>query len=82
MLGQLPPCGTGDSEILFDEDKFRMLYSAKAPISQASQVRTVSEEDEAPAPDPCGYSAIAFQYNIPETNGVSRHLPTAQVQFT
>jgi DNA-directed RNA polymerase II subunit RPB1 len=82
MLGQLPPCGTGDSEILFDEDKFRMLYSAKAPVSQASQIREVLEEDEAPAPDPCGYTAIAFQYNIPQTNGVSRQLPSAQVQFT
>lgn len=71
MLGQLPPCGTGDCEVLLDEERYIQLLSENAG-RVARHVRDVVEPiqpdeyqglvDEA---DPCGYNAISFGYELP-----------------
>jgi DNA-directed RNA polymerase II subunit RPB1 len=63
MLGQLPPCGTGDCDIMLDEERFAELMRERNIKPRGAVV----EEGEAPPDvDPCGYEAIAFQYTLPE----------------
>ena len=91
MLGQLPPCGTGDCDILLDEDAYiamladrrkatgvRARPSAEAPRGR-EVVAPIPQEEMAGAvapTDPCGYGAIAFQYELPQR----RQRPMASVQ--
>jgi DNA-directed RNA polymerase II subunit RPB1 len=63
MLGQLPPCGTGDCDIMLDEERFSELMRERNIKPRTSQV---VQEDVAAEVDPCGYEAIAFQYTLPE----------------
>lgn len=69
MLGQLPPCGTGNSEILLDEDAYIAAIRGK--------LKPVPEEaEDAPAapdgPDPCALSGIHFHYAAPQRMDVGR----------
>jgi DNA-directed RNA polymerase beta' subunit len=45
MLGQLPPCGTGDSEILLDEEEYINLIK--------DRVNYIQSYEAAPEIDPC-----------------------------
>lgn len=50
MLGQLPPCGTGDSDILLDEHKYMQLLSdALKQAHKQARVRAASDSDDADA---------------------------------
>lgn len=46
MLGQLPPCGTGDSEILLDEDRYLAMLSGAANPSAQAYAQTAFPETE------------------------------------
>lgn len=59
MLGQLPPCGTGDSEILLDEDAYISMLSGKKKANK--QLETIVEHTEE-SDDACEYST--FHFNI------------------
>lgn len=80
MLGQLPPCGTGDSEIILDEEKYIKLLrdvsrkEVASPSSFATADVVTREQD-----DPCGYSQIAFSYTMPDAS--QKHLPQTTVSF-
>lgn len=93
MLGQLPPCGTGDCEILFDEDKFADLMRTSA--KSATKTKTPSYEDvvaqdeagPSRVPDEflssCADGDIAFSYKIPsKIKSIGRTMPSMKVQFT
>lgn len=64
MLGQLPPCGTGDHEVLLDEDAYLQILSERkisGPFSSGFA-------DDAKIPeeiDACGVDAISMPYSIP-----------------
>jgi len=99
MLGQLPPCGTGDCEVLLNEDEYIKLLAGRkrravpsaaelgrrrvvTPVPVAIATTVVGPVPTAVAAvtpiareemrelvaetDPCGYGAIAFQYELPE----------------
>jgi DNA-directed RNA polymerase II subunit RPB1 len=53
MLGQIPPCGTGDTKILLDEDK---LMKMAPPLS------TIDESDEVKVVDECSKENLQFAF--------------------
>lgn len=82
MLGQLPPCGTGDSEIILDEEKYIKLLrdvSRKEMSASVSAVSSPSFHAQEADNDPCGYSQIAFAYTMPDAS--QKHLPQTTVSF-
>jgi len=60
MLGQVPPCGTGDTDILIDEEKLMAIFMAAAQQSTSS-LPEVQDPDEV-----C--QNIAVEYSIPSTS--------------
>lgn len=50
MLGQLPPCGTGDSEILLDEEEYINLIK--------DRVNYIQSYEAAPEVDPCSEEVL------------------------
>ena len=85
MLGQLPPCGTGDSDILLDEHKYMMLLSdALKRAHKNARVRAADTGDEgtgAGASDVgdgvCSIADLMLDIKIPEKkqNGCVFELP-------
>ena len=65
MLGQLPPCGTGDSDILLDEEAYLAMLSSmkKRGAPGMAAIAEEGEDVEATRNDNnvCGYST--FQFN-------------------
>ena len=57
MLGQIPPCGTGDSEILIDEHK--LLNNIKA---------TFDDTDQTEYEDVCSFDNLSFDFRLPTKN--------------
>lgn len=78
MLGQLPPCGTGDSEIILDEDKYISLLQ---DVNKKHIGTPYHVADTVPNPeyDPCGYNQISFEYTLPEAS--SKHINPTRVSF-
>jgi intein/homing endonuclease len=83
MLGQLPPCGTGDSEIILDEEQYIKLLrevSKKENVRTEAYTASTSHADRhEQQSDPCGYSQIAFTYTMPDAS--QKHLPSTTVSF-
>ena len=61
ILGQVPPCGTGDTDILIDEEKLMAIFMA------ASQQATSSSADADNLSDEVCQN-IAVEYSIPSTS--------------
>jgi intein/homing endonuclease len=84
MLGQLPPCGTGDHEILLDEDAFVELMKDKRKLGKKGTFMRFTEpvdnstfaEKEA-----CAIENIAFNYTLPEKNTNMKAFPKQSVTF-
>lgn len=68
MLGQQPPCGTGDSQIILDEEHMIELIKnnvAKlADIDEHDDGELIDDEDD----DICLEENIAFNFKLPEEN--------------
>jgi DNA-directed RNA polymerase beta' subunit/intein/homing endonuclease len=70
MLGQLPPCGTGDCEILLDEDAYMgMLKNVRNQLKTIKETDAETEgddesdgEEHESHTDPCAISALEFKY--------------------
>ena len=77
MLGQLPPCGTGDHEILLDEDMFMELIKNKKPIhfNEPPDESSYSEQEL------CAVENIAFNYKLPDKNKNMKAFPKQNVTF-
>ena len=78
MLGQLPPCGTGDSEILLDEEKYIAMLKEMKHAKRSKGLESVDEAAAAEMYDPCSSSVIGFTYNLPPPlkDGVKLHTPS------
>lgn len=72
MLGQLPPCGTGDVEIVLDEARMAELMEGR-PAPAALEPLVAAEEVATPM-DPCVPENFAFDLHFPDP--VKRDLPT------
>jgi DNA-directed RNA polymerase II subunit RPB1 len=78
MLGQLPPCGTGDNEILLNEELYMKMMKESGNTKLMKKYADIYEEDSYQADqvfqEGCSVEAIASQYNMPE--------PTAKPKAT
>jgi intein/homing endonuclease len=73
MLGQLPPCGTGDHEVLLDEEAFlKIVEDSKLPEPQAA----VPEPAEYAVPEACSADVIAMPFKIPSKQKKTLTKPT------
>lgn len=77
MLGQLPPCGTGDSDVLLDEDRFMELLKElpQAPLPE-------EEEEPQEIEEACLPQNIAFQFEMPTTTHAVAKMPEPKIVFT
>ena len=71
MLGQLPPCGTGDSEILLDEQEY--ISMVKDRINYVPDMNEV-------ASDPCQVEALKFQ--VPSYDKKHKTMTTEMPEIT
>ena len=84
MLGQLPPCGTGDHEILLDEDAFIELMKDKHMLSKNKAYMRFNEpvDDSTYAEkEACAIDNIAFNYKLPEKTKNVVSYPKQNVTF-
>jgi DNA-directed RNA polymerase II subunit RPB1 len=65
MLGQQAPCGTGDSQILIDEEHFIELVKN---IDNNKFEKIIEEENEEEDDDVCLEENIAFTFKLPEAD--------------
>jgi DNA-directed RNA polymerase beta' subunit len=81
MLGQLPPCGTGDSEILLDEEMYLSMLSGRKELNVIKEED--EDESEAPAQDSgvCGYSSFQFNYKPIQKQNVGNAFKLPEVSF-
>jgi len=49
MLGQQPPCGTGDSRVLIDEEHMMELLKGMADAKSDARLNVIPEDDAAEA---------------------------------
>jgi DNA-directed RNA polymerase beta' subunit len=64
MLGQMPPCGTGDSEILIDEDVYIQLIKDKNKI--------IKENVPINENDPCSYDVLKMELPLMLNTPINR----------
>lgn len=84
MLGQLPPCGTGDHDILLDEDAFIELMKDKRKLSKNKEYMRFNDpvDDSTYAEkEACAIENISFNYTLPERNKNIRAFPKQSVTF-
>jgi DNA-directed RNA polymerase II subunit RPB1 len=84
MLGQLPPCGTGDHDILLDEDAFIELMKDKRKLSKNKEYMRFNDpvDDSTYAEkEACAIENIAFNYTLPERNKNMKAFPKQSVTF-
>jgi DNA-directed RNA polymerase beta' subunit len=67
MLGQLPPCGTGDHDILLDEDAFNELMNDKNIRTTMQKMSYTSFNEPSDEPkEACAIENIGFNFTLPE----------------
>jgi DNA-directed RNA polymerase II subunit RPB1 len=84
MLGQLPPCGTADSDILLDEQTYLDMLSAMKRSKQAPALGVIAEDDEnteATESDVCGYANFQFTYKPIQKQDVGNAYRLPDVDF-
>ena len=68
MLGQIPPCGTGDTDVLIDELKL------------AEQFEHVEEESEDNNDLQCDSDVLTFDFTLPEIDSnITKKIPTLKI---
>lgn len=78
MLGQLPPCGTGDHEVILDEKEFMRLIK-KTGIETTKE--DVTEHRESVFKQTCSIESLAVNHTMPKQKGKKMSMPTPKVSF-
>jgi DNA-directed RNA polymerase beta' subunit/intein/homing endonuclease len=76
MLGQVPPCGTGDHSIYIHEEEYTKLmkkYKKNIPVQTHVHDEFVSAEQNA---DTCEPRSLAMTFKLPEKQKKAIQLPT------
>jgi DNA-directed RNA polymerase beta' subunit/intein/homing endonuclease len=77
MLGQVPPCGTGDPNIYIDEKEYVRLVKKYGPAAEPPEHghEYVTEVTDMTFAESCSSSALAFTFNAPkkEQNPAATH---------
>jgi len=63
MMGQIPPCGTGDTEILLDDSKLLQYLDENDDDKSDDEENNVEDEDE----DECTLENLSFQHEFDVT---------------
>jgi len=63
MLGQQPPCGTGDSQIILDEERLLELLK---DVKQLDNIEEEIYEDDDDNENHCNEDNIAFNFKLPK----------------
>ena len=82
MLGQLPPCGTGDHEIMLDEDHYIQLMKKYAKKLNTNMPAIFEDGNDGPQvfAEGCSIESLAFTYEMPEKQSY-KALPKHQITF-
>jgi hypothetical protein len=77
MLGQLPPCGTGDSEVLLDEQEYlKAIQDVVFPNPDETADEDVDPQVRELIDTTCSYEAVGLKYKLPAKK--TRAMPTLQ----
>jgi len=79
MLGQQPPCGTGDSRIMIDEEHMLELLKDVADVSQ--ELDDIEEEDESDIINSCVESDLNIQFNLQQKEEKCYKMPEQKVKI-
>ena len=79
MLGQLPPCGTGDHEVLLDEDAYIRILQERNAEPPSEALHTIDENEPQTFDSSCSIDALQMSYKI--SNKPTKNMPTPKVTF-
>jgi hypothetical protein len=81
MLGQQPPCGTGDSRILIDEEHMNELL--KDFVDKKIELIDIKEDDEDDDDDigGCDDNDLQVKFDLTKNNSRCYKLPEQKVKF-
>ena len=84
MLGQLPPCGTGDHEIMLDEEHYVKLMKTYGKNAKAKNnmpaIFEDAEGDQQVFAEGCSIESLAFHYEMPDKQ-THNALPKQSITF-
>lgn len=66
MLGQIPPCGTGDTDILIDELKLMELINQHVESIGEEDENNIDEVDPSVKEAACSFDNLTFDFTIPD----------------
>lgn len=74
MLGQIPPCGTGDTDILIDELKLRSINTEATNNHTDGLDKAVIDESS------CALEALTFDFTLPEVDkSITKKQPSIKI---
>jgi len=79
MLGQQPPCGTGDSRILIDEEHMNELL--KDVVNKKVELFEIDEEDEEEDNGGCNEDDLQVKFDLTKNDSRCYKIPEQKVKF-
>ena len=79
MLGQQPPCGTGDSRILIDEE--HMMELLKDVVDVKPELDDIIEEDEDIEYQGCYEDDLNVNFKVKDSNNKCYKLPEQKINI-
>jgi DNA-directed RNA polymerase II subunit RPB1 len=79
MLGQQPPCGTGDSRILVDEE--HMMELLKDVADEKEDLEDIQEEEDEETYNNCIENDLNLQFNLKQKENKCYKLPEQKVKI-
>jgi DNA-directed RNA polymerase beta' subunit len=77
MLGQIPKCGTGDTQILLDEERLMQL-SKETVVPEKEE----EEEDPVDIEQYCSFDNLTFDFSMPEIDKSIKRVAMPQIKLT
>jgi DNA-directed RNA polymerase II subunit RPB1 len=79
MLGQMPPCGAGDCDVLLDEERYMAALKSRKALNEGkengSTLNDWPEEEVQAAAETCSTEAISFTFQLPQSNSLPPQIP-------
>jgi hypothetical protein len=86
MLGQQPPCGTGDSRILLDEEHMMELMKDMATVKEGqdthqnnNELQSIDEDEE--YNDTCMEEDLTFNFKLNQEAGRCFNIPEQKLKI-
>ena len=82
MLGQLPPCGTGDHDVMLDEEEFeKLIKERQIDITKLTKTEVDEVPDLYAIKQSCSVENVAFKYKLPKANKNIKKMPKPDISF-